>query len=433
MNLENGRRLIRQFAAIKLKRRRKIDFDYMDLVVAPRRGSRYQRKFFYKRFIYNRFNKKFSFYKKRQKVFFNKSFKNPKIAFLLKPKFSASKGRMVSTAVISRSASMSNRFNFLSFTAKLKTFRRNIIFLLKYKNRRKFFKHGTKFLVRSQVFSKKGQINKGRKLRRFFSRSNVYLSFLKSVYFRNVRLLLAVKAISSAIKDSASTNNNGEVHYLPLFRVLEKPWWHITSLRNKNFSYFNFYSGSRSAAGKLGFTYHNNFGSYLSLSKRPRRYLGRSLITSRLLAKRYCSTKYNEVYLRKLTRMRYLFSDWRTTYWGRRFRIKNWFYKNYKTIPSIFFTNPAKDNRRFAFDYVSKYFHEDDVDLSLKTFFASAPTYGGFGPLFYRSTFDFKDRHKYLRRLFIKTLFYYLNSLHVIFVLCLIFCSFPSDIQPYLF
>jgi len=427
IDLKNSRRLIRQFAALRLRKKRRLGFDFIDQVVPIRSGSPGQRKFVYKRFIYNKFNRSFSFYKKRQKVYFSRSVKNPKIAFVVKHKFSASRGRVVLPSVISKS--VVNKLSFRSFSSNLKSLRRSIVFLLRYKNKRKFFKHGTKFLIRSQLFSKKNQINKGRQLRRFFSKNNTYLSFLKSIYSRNIRLLLAVKSVSSVIINSLDK----EVSYLPLFHVLEKPWWHYSSLKNKNFSYFNFYSGARSAKGKLGFTNHNNFNAYFSLSKQPRRYFGRWIMSNRLLAKRYCPTRFGWVWRRKSSSIPYVFSDWRTTYWGRRFRIKNWFYKNYKVVPSILFINPAKDNRRFAFDYVFKYFHEDDVDLLLKTGFSSAPGYGGFGPLFLRFTFDFGYRYRYLRKLFIGTLVYYLNSLYFIFVFCLIFYSFPSDIQPYLF
>jgi hypothetical protein len=435
LNLMGSIRLMRQFAALKLKDKRRIKFKFMHSVVAPRRGSRSLRKFFYKRFIYNKFNKNFSFYKKRQKIRFSKFVKNPKVAYVIKHNFSASRKRVVSSAVMPGSVSRrANRFNFLSFSSKLKSLRRNIIFLLRYRNNKKFFKHGTRFLIRSQLLSKKNQINKGRRLRRFFTRSNVYLSFLKSVYSRNVRLLLAVKSVSSAISDfSANDSVSKDFSYLPLFHVLEKPWWHDVSLRNnKDFSYFNFYSGVRSSAGKLGFTAHNSFGSYFNLLKRPRRYLGRSIITNRLLAKRYYYNKDGWISRRKVYASPYIFSDWRTNRWGRRYRIKRWFYKKYKVIPSILFINPSKDNRRFAFDYVFKYFHDDYADLSTKTVFASAPAYGGFGPLFLKFTFEFEDRYKYLRKLFIDTFRSYFNSLYIIFVFCLVFCSFPSDIQPYL-
>lgn len=427
VDFKNSCRLIRQFAALRLRKKRRLNFDFIDQVVSLRSGSAGQRKFIYRRFIYNKFSRSFSFYKKRQKIHFGKFVKNPKIAFVIKHKFSANRGRIVSPGVISKP--VVNRLSFRSFSSNLKSLRRNIVFLLRYKNKRKFFKHGTKFLIRSQLFSKKNQINKGRQLRRFFTKNNTYLSFLKSIYSRNIRLLLAVKSVSSLISNSL----NKEFSYLPLFHVLEKPWWHGASLKNKNFSYFNFYSGARSAKGKLGFTNHNNFNAHFNLSKQSRRYFGRWIMSNRLLAKRYCPNRFGWAWRRRSTSIPYVFSDWRTTYWGRRFRIKNWFYKNYKVVPSILFINPAKDNRRFAFDYVFKYFHEDDVDLSLKTAFASAPSYGGFGPLLLRSTFDFKFRYRYLRKLFFGTLFYYLNSLYFIFFFCLIFYSFPSDIQPYLF
>jgi len=303
------------------------------------------------------------------------------------------------------------------------------VFLLKYKNKKKFFRHGTRFLIRSQLFSKKDQINKGRQLRRFFTRSNVYLSFLKSVYSRNIRLLLAVKAVSSVLSKSV---NNNEASYLPLFHVLEKPWWHDTSLKHKNFSYFNFYSGFRSAKGKLGFTQHNNADLRFKLSKFPRRYFGRWIMSNRSLSKRYYPSRREWIYLRTNGISPVFVPDWRITHWSRRFRIKYWFYRNYKTIPSILFINPAKDNRRFAFDYVFKYFSPEDGDLSLNTTFADSPGYGGFGPLFYKFTYDFKFRYKYLFRLFIATLGSYLNNLYFIFVFFLVFCSFPNDIQFYL-
>jgi len=438
LNLEGSKRLIRQFAFLKARNKKRVNFGSMGSVVAPRRGSRRLRKFYYKRFILNKFNEDFSFYKKRQKIRFNKLVKNPKIAYVIKHNFSAGRKRVVSSAVMSGSVTRpTNNFNFLSFSSKLKNLRRNIIFLLRYRNNKKFFKHGTRFLIRSQLLSKKNQINKGRRLRRFFTRSNVYLSFLKSVYSRNVRLLLAVKVISSAVSDVSNiSNNSNDFTYLPLFHVLEKPWWHTTSLKNnKNFSYFNFYSGVRSSTGKLGFTNHNNFGTYSDLLRRPRRYFGRCFMTSRSLSRRYSYGKYGWVYRRKAHFSPYIFSDWRSMAWGRRFRVKSWFYKNYKTIPSILFINPSRDNRRFAFDYVNKYFSGTYPDLGLKTVFDRTPTFGGFGPFLTRSTFDFRDRYKYFRKLFFFNLSLrsYFNNLYFIFVFCLIFYSYPSDIQPYLF
>lgn len=435
----NTTRLISMRHFIKLRKRKKIEKDILiSSVIRIRKGTPAQRKFYFKRLLYGKLGllgSGLSFYKKRYKIRFDKEKPNPKVAFKFKAKYGVNKRRMVFPALLPQSVNRCNGhydINFMSLDSSLKNLRRNIIFLLRYQNKRKFFKHGTRFLIRSQLFSRRGQIRRGRVLRRFFARSNVYLSFLRSVYSRNVKLLLAVKLISSFF------NKNENFVYVPLFHVLDRPWWHEINTKNSNgISYFGLYKGAKSAKAKLGLTDFNRLDRLFKLAKRPRGILGKWVnngkVRNRALAPRYF-IRYD--YWRKIRRGRSvngIAPAWCLSRWLRQRRVRYWFYKNYKILPSILFINPAKDTRWFALDYVPKYFQQrkgylDKLGLRFRNKF---PTHGWISPILYKFLKRTRTRIVYIFNIYIKSFWLRLNSLVLIFVFCVIFGS--CSVQPLIF